>query len=166
VTSLKDILVHVDTTPHGAARLSLAAGLAAAPGAQLGGLGLADTPSSDPFRANMIVPLPGGSEQLVQAMREQSVSALAPFEAAFREHLQQVERSGAWRLTEGHPAALMTAQARYADLAVMCQPSRYVAHDSFIDAMTASVLMRAGRPILMAPCAGDVSTIGQRVLVA
>jgi nucleotide-binding universal stress UspA family protein len=164
--SLREILVHLDTTPRSAARLSLAAHLAADHRARLVGLGIADVPSADQFRGNVMALLPGSPEQIVRSMREQVLSALTPVEAMFRERLRQSDVSGEWRLAEGNPVAVMAAQARYTDLAVLGQANRYEAHDSSADAMIASTLMQAGRPILMVPFAGDFSTAGRRVLVA
>lgn len=164
--SLKEILVHLDTTPRSVVRLAVAAGLAAKHGAHLVGLGIADVPSADQFRGNVMALLPGSPEQMVQTMREQFGSTLVPVETAFRECVRQSGLSGEWRLAEGNPAAVMAVQARCADLAVMGQPNRYEAHDSSVDAMIASALMQAGRPVLMVPFAGEFSTVGQRVLVA
>lgn len=164
--SLKEILVQLDATPRSAARLSVAVALAQQHGAHLVGLGIADIPSADQFRGNVMALLPGSPEQMVQSMRDQALSTLAPTEAAFRESLRHTALSGEWRLAEGNPAAVMMAQARYADLAILGQSNRYEAQDGSIDAMIVSTLMQAGRPILMVPFAGVFSTVGQRVLVA
>jgi nucleotide-binding universal stress UspA family protein len=164
--SLKEILVHLDTTPRSAARLTVAADLAALHGAHLVGLGIADLPSTDQFRGNIMALLPGSPQQAIENMRREATAGLAPVEAMFSERLRDAGLVGEWRLAEGNPAAIMALQTRYADLAIMGQPNRYEAHDSAEDAMLESALMHSGRPILVVPFAGEFATVGQRVLVA
>lgn len=164
--SVREILVHLDTTPRSIVRLNVAANLAARHGAHLVGLAVADIPSADQFRGNILALLPSSPEQLIANMREEAATALVRVESMFHECMRKTGLSGEWRTAEGNRAAIMTAQTRYADLAIMGQPNRYEAHDSVEDLTIESVLMHSGRPTLVVPFAGEFATVGQRVLVA
>lgn len=162
---LRDILVHLDTTPRSAVRLALAADLATRHGAHLAGLGILDIPSADLFRGSTMPLLPATPEQVVDRMRADAAVALAPVEAMFRERLQRDALAGEWRRAEGNRAAMLAMHARYSDLTIVGQPNRYEAHDEADDAMVESALLSSGRPVLVVPFAGEYPTVGQRVLV-
>lgn len=163
--SLRDILVHLDTTPRSAVRLALAADLAARHGAHLVGLGILDIPSADLFRGSTMPLLPTSPEQVVDRMRSDAAAALAPVEAMFRERLQRDGLSGEWRRAEGNRAATLAMHARYTDLTVVGQPNRFEAHDEADDAMLESAVLLSGRPVLAVPFAGEYPSVGRRVLV-
>lgn len=159
---LRDILVHLDATGPGHARLALAADLARRHEAHLTGLFVVDIPlpviaagdgSSGPALA-----------ELMDRMREDALAAAATVEAAFRDRLRRDGLAGEWRVAEGAAPALVTLHARYADLAVVGQEDPESDQPS-AGAIVESVLFASGRPVLVVPYAGRFETLGRRVLI-
>jgi nucleotide-binding universal stress UspA family protein len=162
--ALKDILVHLDTTPRCATRLELAARLAVREGAHLTGLHVIDVPSANYFYGAAMPFVAANPEEIVERIRVEGTEASRPVEAAFRDCLRRNGIEGEWRLAEGSPAVTVALHARYADLTVVGQPNRDEPQDA--DAVTVTTVMTSGRPVLAVPFAGDFPTIGERVLVA
>jgi nucleotide-binding universal stress UspA family protein len=162
--ALKDILVHLDVTPRSAARLAVAARLAAQRGGHLTGVHVIDIPSANYFYGAAMPFVPANPDEIVERMRADATAAAAPVEAAFRDCVRRNGLQGEWRLVEGNPAATVALHARYADLTVVGQPDARDPQDS--DAITVTAVMTSGRPVLAVPFAGDFPTVGERVLVA
>ncbi|HEY7578192.1 MAG TPA: universal stress protein [Acetobacteraceae bacterium] len=162
--ALKDLLVHVDTTPRSATRTELAARLAIQHNAHLTGLHVIDIPSANYFYGAAMPFVPTNPEEIVDRIRAEAVEAARPIEAAFRECLRRNGIEGEWRMVEGSPPATVALHARYADLAIVGQPNRDEPRDA--DAVTVTTIMTSGRPVLAVPFAGDFPTVGERVLVA
>jgi nucleotide-binding universal stress UspA family protein len=162
--ALKDILVHVDTTPRSAARLEVAARLAVQHGAHLTAIHVIDIPSANYFYGAAMPFVPANPEEIVQRIRAEATEAAGPVETAFRDCVRRNGLQGEWRLTEGAPASTVALHGRYADLIVVGQPNRDEPQDA--DAVTVTTVMTSGRPVLAVPFAGEFPTIGERVLVA
>ena len=162
--ALKDILVHLDTTPRCAVRLELAARLAMQHNAHLIGVHVIDIPSANYFYGAAMPFVPANPEEIVQRIRAEATGAAAPVEVAFRDCLHRNSIEGEWRLVEGAPPAMVALHARYTDLTVVGQPNRDQPQDA--DAVTETTVMTSGRPVLAVPFAGEFPTIGERVLVA
>ena len=162
--ALKDILVHLDTTPRSAVRMELAARLALQHGAHLTGIHVIDIPSANYFYGAAMPFVPANPEEIVDRIRAEAQEAAAPVEVAFRDCLRRTGIEGEWRMVEGAPAATVALHARYADLTVVGQPNRDEPDDA--DAVTVTTVMTAGRPVLAVPFAGEFPTVGERVLVA
>lgn len=158
---LRDILVHLDATAVGRARLALAAELARRHEAHLTGLFVIDVPLP------VIAAGDGGGAALaalMDRMREDALAAAATVEAAFRDRLRRDGLAGEWRLAEGSAPALVTMHARYADLAVLGQQDPD-GDQPDAGAIVEAVLFSSGRPVLVVPYAGRFETLGQRVLI-
>src|SRR5690606_16638108 len=69
-----------------------------------------------------------------------------------------------WRAPRGNADEALALHARYCDLLIMSKADQVDSVASIIPNLPESVVMTAGRPVLMIPSAGDFSTIGQRVL--
>jgi nucleotide-binding universal stress UspA family protein len=162
--ALKDILVHLNATPRSAARLAVAADLAARHSAHLTGVYVLDIPSANYFYGVAMPFVPANPEEIVARMRAEATATAAPEEAAFRDCLRRNGIEGEWRQVEGNPSATVALHARYADLTIVGQPNQYQPQDD--DAITVTTVMTSGRPVLAVPFAGDFRTIGERVLVA
>jgi nucleotide-binding universal stress UspA family protein len=162
--ALKDILVHLDTTPRCAMRLAMAAGLAVRHGAHLTGVHVIDIPSANYFYGAAMPFVPANPEEIVQRIRAEATAAAAPLEQTFRECLSSNGIEGEWRLVEGNPSTMVALHARYADVTVVGQPNQSAPQDS--DAVTVTTVMTSGRPVLAIPFAGDFPVVGERVLVA
>jgi nucleotide-binding universal stress UspA family protein len=162
--ALKDILVHLDTTPRCPARLELAARLAVRHAAHLTGVHVIDIPSANYFYGAAMPFVPANPEEIVERIRVEATEAAKPVETAFRDSLRRNALQGEWRLVEGAPGPTVALHARYTDLTIVGQPNRDEPQDA--DAVTVTTVMTSGRPVLAVPFAGDFPTIGERVLVA
>ncbi|MBS0643592.1 MAG: universal stress protein [Acetobacteraceae bacterium] len=164
--ALKDILVHLDPDPRAAARLGIAADLAIRHGAFLTGLFVVDVPNTDYFYGAGL-PMAGlGPDQLVDVMTAEARAAAEPVEANFRKVLALNNLQGDWRMVEGHTPAVLSADARYADLVIVGQPDDPRRHDHRGRLAVETTLMTAGRPVLTIPYAGDFPSLTDHVLVA
>lgn len=152
----KDLLVHVDSSAHGAARLALAVTLARRFGAHLTGLHVMPALAISPFIADQFssAMLDEGHARIAQLRDD----ARASFGAASRPLGDAAE----WRETRGDPADALRLAARNADLAILGQP------DPGADGadLPEQVVMGSGRPVLLMPYAGTFANVGLRVLVA
>src|SRR6266567_3845030 len=140
--ALKDILVHLDTTPRSEARLAVAARLAAQCGAHLTAVHVIDIPSASYFYGAAMPFVPANPEDIVDRMRAEAAAASSPAEAAFHDCVSRHGLRGEWRLVEGTPATVVALHARYADLTVVGQPNSFDRQDS--DAITVTTVMTSG----------------------
>ncbi|NGR06441.1 universal stress protein [bacterium SGD-2] len=84
-----------------------------------------------------------------------------------KQFLERAEAAGVkaqWRSPRGDADEALSLHARYCDLLVMSKAERVDTVTSIIPNLPESVVMAAGRPVLMIPRVGTVPTIGQRVL--
>jgi nucleotide-binding universal stress UspA family protein len=162
----KDILVHLDASPRCAARVEVAAGLAARHGAHLSGLYVIDLPPPDMSYgySSAFIDLQRATD-IVNELRASALAEAAAVEAGFRDRLGRDGLQGAWRLVEGPAGDMVALHGRYVDLVVFGQaePGGGVAGRA-VD-LPASTLMGCGRPLLVVPYAGDFPVVGQNVLV-
>lgn len=151
----KTLLVHVDHRPRRRQTLDLAVRLAERFDAHLVGLFALDAATVPSYALAESVAL---TQEL--AAKERAEIARAA-QAEFRDAERMVRAD--WRLSTDDAAAAVTERARYADLVVLGQaepgdtPARRVAE---------TVLLAAGRPVLVVPYAGRFADTGKRVLVA
>src|SRR5712664_8923 len=152
----KDLLVHVDSSSHCAARLALAVTVARRFGAHLTGLHVMPTLAVSPFIA----------DQFPTAMLDEAHARIAQLRddarASFEEASRPLGSEAEWRETRGDPADAVRLAARKADLAILGQP------DPGADGadLPEQVVMGSGRPALLVPYAGSFANVGGRVLVA
>jgi nucleotide-binding universal stress UspA family protein len=160
---LKDILVHLDTTPQSAERLRLAATLARQHDAHLIGLHVVDVI----LPAIALADGGGGGAmvgQLLDQMREDALKTATGVETAFRERIRLDGIAGEWRLVEGVLPEQVALHAHYADLAVIGQADPESGPPG-AGQVVEQVLFSAGRPVLIVPYAGTFERVGQQVLV-
>ncbi|MBI5164859.1 MAG: universal stress protein [Magnetospirillum sp.] len=151
--SFKDILVHCDGGERDALRIGMAAGVAKRFGARLTGLfgrvehhspAMVARRASDAFLA-------------ATAASEQVFAALAAAAGI---------RGRWWSLSHGetgHVLSETAAAARFADLVVVGQ--HHEGKDAPED-LIETLILEAGRPVLIVPSVGDYPTIGSNVLLA
>ncbi len=155
--AFKDILVHVDGSPHAGIRLDLALKLAADHQAHLIALNV---------RARSKVPsmvtAQFGTEMdtiLAQGDDEMAVSAKALVDARAAVAGLSVE----WRDVTGDMFETIALHARYCDLVIIGQ----TAPDSLDGgSLPDDLILAIGRPMLVVPYAGHFQSVGRRVLVA
>jgi nucleotide-binding universal stress UspA family protein len=155
----KTLLVHVDATERATARVRAASLLGQRFDAHVAAVYSVASPLySEPFVAD------GGAfvaQELLRFQEKKDEQARASFERLAPSLGAPVE----WRSDAGDPAAVVCEHARYADLVVVGQYEEDQANDVTPD-FVGRVILGSGRPVLVVPYAGTVSTIGQRIMIA
>ena len=160
--SFAQLLVHLDFTSHGKARLAVARAIAQAQGAAVSALyavtptllGLPFAPDGGPNVASVL-------EQIDRERRE-------PVKAAFDLVAATEDPRMTWAETTGFPIESSFAhQAFYADLLVLGQydPSN-PAYTGVPSDFVESVLVASGKPVLVLPYAGAPASVGETVVIA
>jgi len=154
------IAVHVDGGSRDAAVLKLALGLARRHGAELEAV-FARIPPFIPASVDGIL-----TPQIVEA--QQAIHQQRAERA--RRSVDAAAAAGAiapiWTALDGPAVTVLLGRARFADLAVIGQPSPEEA-DAVTDYdLPAELVMALGRPVLVVPYAGEFADVGKRVLVA
>jgi nucleotide-binding universal stress UspA family protein len=176
--ALRDILVCLDPTDAGERRLGLAAAIARehrahlsaayvvteeiAGAASYGGLGIAAPAGAAGLADGSLVagmPAPAPNPDATRG------AALADIiEQRYREAVRPQGTEGDWHLFGAGEAADLIALVKTADLVVYGQASRdYRVPSGF---RPEDIVTACGRPVLVTPYAGNVTTIGRRVLIA
>jgi nucleotide-binding universal stress UspA family protein len=164
--SYKDILVTVDTSPAGTARLNLAAALAERFGAHLIGLHTSLTAQGS---------VAGGyfdhfDRPLLDPLYREFSERMAAREAAARSLFEDVAgRRGLafeWRIAAGYPSEAAALHGRYVDLVVLGQTDPDNTEAALFHPHPEEVALAIGRPALIVPYAGRFAACGGRVLVA
>jgi nucleotide-binding universal stress UspA family protein len=164
---IKTLLVHLDNGKQAKARVAVAAALANRFEAHLIGV----APTGWPVPLVEETPLLGVGAGLVayqqaaaSELRQQAQACVRAFEAqAASLGVNAIEG----RVETAYAEDAMATAARYADLTVVTQPDPDAPHVAAPPHMAQEVLLRAGRPLLVLPHAGDCSVPADaRVLVA
>jgi nucleotide-binding universal stress UspA family protein len=71
-----------------------------------------------------------------------------------------------WHAPAGSPLEAAILHARYADLAIVGQPSRDEPNVAFATELANAVIMGSGRPVLFVPYTGQFKTVGERIMIA
>lgn len=153
--SYKTIVLHLDTTDQCRARADFACALAARLESHLVGLAVL-SPLSIPGTAPTEVVVDLLSEQWESDRR-----ALEEAAAAFAAHAQAKGLASVEaRFVVGVPEFAVALHARYADLVIVGQGA---ASDGGI---AESLVLNAGRPVLVVPRSVELRQIGERIMVA
>jgi nucleotide-binding universal stress UspA family protein len=157
----RSIFVHVDDGEACAERLAVAARLARTYPAELLGAYLIPTAELTPF-TSAVLP----SEMVARRLREMGEAQRAA-EARFRAAAAEAGvLTVGWHAPAGDPLESAILHARFADLAVIGQPSRDEPNEAFSTELAKGVINACGRPVLMVPYVGTYKTVGERVLIA
>lgn len=157
----KSILVHVDGSSRAKARYQLAAEIAKAEGAHLIGAAMTGV-SRFAYGPGKIDLSDAIVKSHLDALRQQGKDAL--------EHFEQVARavgvgSIESRVQDDEAGDGMCLQARYADLLVIGQHDPDEDYPSVSADFPEYIISNAGRPVLLVPYVGNVSSFGERVLI-
>ncbi len=155
--SYKNILVHVDDSKACAARIELAANIAAEHGAHLCGLYTAQPMYIPPYIAAEVGP------DLYDVQRKAAKESAAKAEVDFNEITGQAGIETEWRVGEGYPADVLGMHTRYVDLTIVGQGDPE--GNGSVD-LADQLVLNTGRPILVVPYVGKYSHVGHRVVVA
>jgi nucleotide-binding universal stress UspA family protein len=156
-----NILLHLDATEHSERRIEFSAGLAADQGAHLVGLACIETPYL-PAQISHELGQQWIHERTAE-LTEQAQALCQRFEARLK-----LAGSAAYeaRHAAGSPADLLALHGRYSDLIVLARPSEPVTYGAMDEPDTASVLMGAGRPVLLVPGSWRQAPVGRRIALA
>jgi nucleotide-binding universal stress UspA family protein len=162
----RDLLVTVDTSPAGAARLDLVAALAERFHAHLIGLHTALMPLApaaggyfDRFDRSLLDPL---YREFSERMAERENAARSMFEKAVAARRLAAE----WRVAAGYPSEGVALHGRYVDLIVLGQTDPDNAEAALFHPRPEEVALAVGRPVLVVPYVGRFEAFGRHVLVA
>ncbi|QDO97142.1 universal stress protein [Ferrovibrio terrae] len=157
----KDILVYADAAPAAAARLDAAVLLAKAQDAHLVALHVGIPPfiPVDLLGTGVSVDL---IEWQMQQRQAQADAARNVVLAAEQRHGLSIE----WRKLDGVIDDALVDQSRYADLIVLSQDTPLTDLDAPAGPAAGSIVMAAGRPVLIVPKDYKGAAIGRHVLVA
>ena len=157
---LCNVLVHAAEDSRCADRIGLACDLAIKDETTVTGLFVKPLP--------IIVPAmpPGGAVTVVEDLSEVYDRACAHAKSLFDEITQAKGVPAAWRVDEGETIECLAFQARYSDLTVIGQWSPDDPADPTSVDLGGAVALDAGRPVLVVPYAGTVSSSWKRIMVA
>jgi nucleotide-binding universal stress UspA family protein len=157
--TIKDILVHVDSSPRSKTRLEVATIVARQFAAHVVGLHVQPLDTMPGYAAIQM------REALMRLGREAAERAAGAAKAHFERQLAGAQLSTEWRTATGIVDDQVALHARYADLCILGQPNPEVT-PTLDEAALDRILLETGRPTLVVPYAGRFDTVGTRVLVA
>lgn len=154
------IMVHLDGSARATHRLEVAARLAAAQGCRLSGLFAIFEPDPAWFY------LMEDAARYIEADRRHHHAVCDGVRRKFHEVTKALDLDAEWRETQGFPIPAVLRHVREADLVVAGQfdsgdPAGFIA-PQFLE----TVVLEAGRPVLVVPHAGTFTSLGQRVVLA
>lgn len=103
-------------------------------------------------------------QDLRQAFRGKREAIRDATRIKFLEMAQQLGVKSQWRAPKGDVEESLALHARFCDLVVMSKTENFEGTSAFRLHLPESVVMAAGRPVLMLPNHGDFKTIGKRIL--
>ncbi|MDH3671922.1 MAG: universal stress protein [Gammaproteobacteria bacterium] len=157
--ALKDLLVHVDDSEAGTARVAVAIRLAQMHNAHLVGLYVMP-PVEIPVFAEVRIP-----DEILVEQKEAARARAAKAKEAFIAATDKADLSSEWRFIEAKPVPTLERQGRYVDLVVVGQKDD-TDPLALAGSLTEYVILDCGRPVLVIPSAGASDTVGDHVLVA
>ncbi|MEA2740013.1 MAG: hypothetical protein QOH05_3320 [Acetobacteraceae bacterium] len=155
--SIKDILVHVDSSPACEERVRLTIQLANRSGAFVTGVFVLPSP------AMMIPPDSGAAAVTVATYLTELEDAASATGREFLDRLHSYGLEGDWHLEHGAAAFNITRRARTMDLVVLGQ------HDPDYPTVLTTpedVILSCGLPVLVVPFAGRFDSVGENAAIA
>jgi nucleotide-binding universal stress UspA family protein len=159
--AIKTLLVHIDNSKHCAARLDVTIDLAKKFDAHLIGVYAIPHPYIMADMSGGYVPA-----ELIEQQMELGRDAASEAETAFNTHMQGAAMEAEWRCAEGYAGAVISQNARYADLTIVGQPDPDDTEGYPDPDLPAEVTLTSGRPVLVVPYIGVQKTLGKNVVVA
>jgi len=166
--ALKDLLVTIDASDAGNARMGLAMRLAKRHRARL--IGYYVSPTVGDYDLPPVVPfagVPGLAPLPAPAPDNEHAGDIAEtMEQRFADDLKQHGLEGSWILSGQDVVRDLSGQLRVCDLAILGQvdPDRPLRDQGGFQ--PEAVILDSGRPGLVVPYIGSIGTLGTRVLVA
>ncbi len=158
--ALKDLLVHIDSSPSCPARLDLAINLAQSHDAHLIGLYVIGLAPIHQFAEADLGP------ELIEAHDHYIRQAAEDAARMFASHTDRAGLAAEWRCVEGNVSDLVALNARYADFAILGQRNPERLDPGTAPELPGIIILDVGRPVLLVPHQGSFESVGKRVLVA
>jgi len=158
----KTIAVHLDVRPRCATRVALAARLAMRHGSRL--IGIAPTGLPDVIVA-MNRAVPDAIECLALSGADLRENAEVATRAFYRECRRAGVASFSAEVVVDEALDAVVRHGRCSDLVVVGQTDAGAPIDGLASDFPQQVLLHAGGPVLVIPCAGAFDSLGERVLV-
>jgi len=152
--------VHVDDSERCAARIAVAAAVAAGFHAELVGVYLV---SGNPMSPSVAALLPA---DVVDAALRRAGDAQHAAEQRFRDAAARSGVAVQWRAPAGAPLEAAVAHARSGDLFVMGQAEPGDGDQRFDGELLTTTILSSGRPVLVVPYTGAPAATGTHVLIA
>jgi nucleotide-binding universal stress UspA family protein len=155
--SIKDILVHVDTSPACAERVRLTMYLAHRFGAFVTGVFVLPSPA-------MLIPPDSGTAALtIATYLAELEQAAAETGREFLDSLHGDGLEGTWHLEHGQAAFNITRRARPMDLVVLGQHNPDL---PTVLTVPEDVVLSCGLPVIIVPFAGQFDSVGENAAIA
>jgi len=159
--AIKNLLVVVDHSEQSAARVDAAILLAVTHDAHLTGLFVAAPPVLPSYVAGEL------GEGVIAIQRRKAQEHADEAAAIFRRavDLAGIGAKAEWRALRGNPTEVTGIVTRYADLVIVGQVDPDRRQGESMPVHPEDVLFDCGRPVLVIPYAGKVTSIGQQVVI-
>ncbi|MDE0391250.1 MAG: universal stress protein [Rhodospirillales bacterium] len=155
----RDVLVHMSRDGRTPARLDAAIGLAERCSGRVTGAYVLPFPSLPTYAGSFEIP----DDVLEDVSRKQREWA-ADAERAFAERMAKTAVSSEWRLLAGEPTQAITKSAHCADITIVGQTDPEDSRS--ISGLADGVVLSAGGPVLVWPCAGSFGVDPVTVMLA
>jgi nucleotide-binding universal stress UspA family protein len=166
--ALKDILVRLDHTETGFARLDLSAELARLHGARLTGLYVRDQSMAQEasiqageLGLSSAAAISEVNQRIDQALQDEMLKTQERFERSLREK----DIQGEWRCHNGPARDAMSSIARYKDLCIVGSNPPDDERFPLVRESAEQIIFLSGRPVLIVPPDTYSSKIGTRIVI-
>ncbi|MGP1614696.1 MAG: universal stress protein [Pollutimonas bauzanensis] len=103
-------------------------------------------------------------DEIYHVLRNQAAHERGEIQKLFTHETAAAGVTAHWRTPQGAPDEALAMHARYCDLLIMSKSDNRDTVAAIVPNLPESVVMAAGRPVLMIPAVGEVLPIGRRVL--
>lgn len=159
--SYKDLLVHLDSSKHCAARIDLAVALAETHKAHLTGLYVAPHAGMSPLIADQFAP------DVIEDVAAQVAQQRDKAEALFGQSTAKIKSQAEWlEAVSDDPATMVATHAREADLCVLTQTDPDEVSQATPGDLPERVVMESGRPALILPYVGGFKPTVECAVIA
>jgi nucleotide-binding universal stress UspA family protein len=158
--ALATVLLHLGDWPRNRVNATLAAGLAKAQRGRLDAIYTLPRIAIPAYAAEYVPP------DVIANQEKQAMQAAMQAKAMAEEICQRLQVPLDWQIASGDPIQATIAAARFADIAVIGQPDPGQDFEPDVAQLPFDLVLGAGRPVLMAPYAGEFGAVGKQALVA
>lgn len=102
--------------------------------------------------------------ELQQVIRSQATRSRTEIKTMFTEQTAAAGVTAQWRAPKGSPDEVLAMHARYCDVLIMSKAENRDTVTAIIPNLPESVVMAAGRPVIMLPTNVPIPTIGKNIL--